>query len=216
MGPGTRIGGNLEYHSERQAEIPSGTVAGQVKFDQVEPRQRQAPILNGLFDFGGLVLLVGSGILGALMLIFAPRASARALEFGRQQPLVTFGLGLLALCVVPFATVLIAVTLVGIPLAVAIAALYWLGVLLAWPALGLLVGTELARLVRRDEPMPVLGALVVGLIVLHLVTHLPVVGGLVAFLGLAFGLGLIVQSVRRWRPAERVPAPAPMAAAAPA
>ena len=37
--------------------------------------------------------------------------------------------------------------------------------LLAWPALGLVVGTEVARRVRR-EPMPVLGALVVGLIVL--------------------------------------------------
>ena len=77
--------------------------------------------------------------------------------------------------------------------------LYWSGLLLAWPALGLVVGTELARLLRRGEPMPVLGAMVVGLIVLHLVTHLPIVGGLVAFLGLAFGLGLIVQSFRRFR-----------------
>ena len=73
----------------------------------------------------------------------------------------------------------------------------------------------MARLVRRGEPMPVLGAQVVGLIVLHLVTHLPILGGLVAFLGLAFGLGLIVQSFRRWpRPSESVRAPAPMAVAA--
>jgi hypothetical protein len=60
--------------------------------------------------------------------------------------------------------------------------------------------------------MPVLGALVVGLIVLHLLTHLPIVGGLVAFLGLAFGLGLIVQSFRRWRrPSEPGRAPVPVA-----
>jgi hypothetical protein len=212
IAPNTRIAGNLEYHSEQQVDIPSGTVAGQVKFDQVQRQQRQTPVLNGLFDFGGLVWLVGSAILGALMLIFAPRASARALELGRQQPVPTFGLGLLALLVAPFAIVLIFVTLVGMPLAIAVSALYWLGLLLAWPALGLVVGTELARLVRRGEPMPVLGALVVGLIVLHLVTHLPILGGLVAFLGLAFGLGLIVQSVRRWRrPTESVRAAAPVA-----
>jgi hypothetical protein len=77
---------------------------------------------------------------------------------------------------------------------------------------GLVVGAELARLVRRGEPMPVLGSLVVGLIVLHLVTHLPIVGGLLAFLGLAFGLGLIVQSFRRWR---RLPEPVRAAAAGP-
>ena len=212
LGPNTRIAGDLEYRSDHQADIPNGAVAGRVQFDQIEQRQQQAPVLNGLFDFGGLVWLCGSAILGALALIFAPRAAARAVELGRQQPVPTFGLGLLALCAVPVVAVLIGLTLVGLPFALAVAALYWLGLLLAWPALGLVVGTELARRVRRGEPMPVLGALVVGLIVLHLVTHLPIVGGLVAFLGLAFGLGLIVQSFRRWRrPSEPGRAAAPVA-----
>ena len=212
LGPSTRIAGDLEYRSETQAEIPSGTVAGRVQYDPIQREARQAPLLNGLFDFGGLVWLFGSAILGALAIIFAPRASARAVELGRQQPLLTFGVGLLALCTVPLAALLIGVTLVGIPLALAVGALYWLGLLLAWPALGLVVGTELARRVRRGEPMPVLGALVVGLIVLHLVTHLPILGGLVAFVGVAFGLGLIVQSFRRWRrPSPSMRAPAPMA-----
>jgi cytoskeletal protein CcmA (bactofilin family) len=212
MGPNTRIAGNLEYHSERQADIPSATVAGRVQYDPIQREPQQAPLLNGLFDFGGLVLLFGSAILGALAIVFAPRASARALELGRQQSLQTFGVGLLALCAVPFATVLIGVTLVGIPLAFAVAALYWLGLLLAWPALGLVVGSEVARLVRRGEPMPVLGALLVGLIVLHLATHLPILGGLVAFVGLAFGLGMIVQSFRRSRPtSESVRAAVPVA-----
>jgi hypothetical protein len=183
-----------------------------VQYDPIQRQPRQEPLLNGLFDFGGLVWLFGSAILGALAIIFAPRASARAAELGRRQPLATFGVGLLALCAVPVAAVLIGVTLVGLPLALVIAALYWVGLLLAWPALGLVVGTEIARRVRRGEPMPVLGALVVGLIVLHLVTHLPIVGGLVAFLGLAFGLGLIVQSFRRWRrPSEPGRAAVPVA-----
>jgi len=199
LAPNARIAADLEYRSDHQAQIPSGTVAGRVQFDQVEQRQRQAPLLNGLFDFGGLVWLFGSAILGALAIMLAPRASARAVELGRQQPLATFGLGLLALFAVPVTAILIGVTLVGIPLALAVAALYGLALMLALPALGLVVGTEIARRVRRGDPMPVLGALAVGLIVLHLVTHLPILGGLVSFLGLAFGLGLIVQSLRRWR-----------------
>jgi cytoskeletal protein CcmA (bactofilin family) len=213
IGPNTRIAGDLAYRSETQAEIPSGSVAGRVQFDPIEREQPQTPLLNGLFDFGGLIWLFGSAIIGALAIIFAPRASARAVEIGRQQPLLTFGVGLLALCAVPLAAVLIGVTLVGIPLALAVAMLYWCGLLLAWPALGLVVGTELARRVQRGEPMPVLGALVVGLIVLHLVTHLPIVGGLVAWLGLAFGLGLIVQSFRGFsrRPFEAGRTAAPVA-----
>lgn len=112
------------------------------------------------------------------------------------------------------AAVLVGVTLVGLPVAFVVAALYWLGLLLALPALSLVAGTEVARRVRR-ESIPAIGALLVGLIVLHLVTTLPVVGGLVTFLGLAFGLGLLVQSVRRWRqPLQpgRAPVPVPVAA----
>src|SRR5207302_7897012 len=135
VSPNARIAGGLEYHSEHQADISPGAVAGQVRFDQIQPKQRQEPLLNGLFDFGGLIWLSGSAILGALAIVLAPRASARAVELGRQQPLPTFGVGLLVLCLVPIAALLIGVTLVGIPLAFAFAALYWLGLLLAWPAL---------------------------------------------------------------------------------
>jgi hypothetical protein len=64
--------------------------------------------------------------------------------------------------------------------------------------------------------MPVLAALAVGLIVLHLVTHLPIVGGLVTFCGLAYGLGLIVQSFRRWRRTPSEPGRAAVPVAVPA
>src|SRR5437660_3498589 len=127
LGPSTRIAGDLEYRSETQAEIPSGTVAGRVQYDPIQREARQAPLLNGLFDFGGLVWLFGSALLGALAIIFAPRASARAVELGRQQPVQTFGVGLLVLFSVPLMVVLIAVTLVGIPIALALGALYWVG-----------------------------------------------------------------------------------------
>jgi cytoskeletal protein CcmA (bactofilin family) len=214
VGPNTRIGGNLDYYSEQQVQVPSGAVAGQVQFRPIEREERQRPVFNGLFDFGGLVWLIGSAILGGLLVMLAPRASARAVELGRQQPLLTFALGLLVLCAAPLAAILIGVTLVGLPLAFVVAALYFLGLVVAWPALGLAVGTEVARRVRRGSSLPVLGALALGLILLHLVTHMPVLGGLVGFLGLTFGLGLIVQSVRRWRRPESNIAPRPATALA--
>jgi cytoskeletal protein CcmA (bactofilin family) len=211
LGSNARIAGNLEYYSEHPIDT-SGMVAGLVQYHQIEREQRQPPVLNGLFDFGGLIWLIGSALLGALAIILAPRASARAVELGRQEPLQTFGLGLLALCAVPLAAILVGITLVGIPLALVAAALYGLGLMLAWPALGLTVGTEVSHWVRRDREMAVLGQLVVGLIVLHLATHVPVLGGLVASLGLMFGLGLIVQSFRRWRrPLEPARAAVPVA-----
>ena len=154
LGPNTRIAGDLNYRSDTEAEIPSGAVAGRVQYQPIERATRQEPLLNGLFDFGSLIWLFGSAIIGGLAIILAPRASARAVELGRQQPLQAFSVGLLTLFAVPVAAVLIGVTLVGMPLAFVVTALYWLGLLLAWPAVGLVVGTELARRTRpgHDDP----------------------------------------------------------------
>ena len=215
VAPTARLASSLEYQAKQEATLPNGTVAGGVRFEPAEQRPPQpAPLLGGLFDLGGLLWLAGSFLLGAVALVLMPRASARAVELGRQQPWQSFGLGLLVLVGVPIAAVLVGLTLIGLPLAVSLVALYILGLLLAWPALGLIIGTELARRVPPDRRLPVLGVLGLGLIVLHLATHLPFVGGLVALCGLIFGLGLLAQALRRGRrPTEQPHAAAPVAVA---
>lgn len=216
VAPTARIAGNLDYQAKQEASLPSGAVSGAVSFTSAPQQAPQpAPLLNGLFDLGGLIALVGTFLIGALAIILAPRAAARANELGRQQPWLSFGLGLVVLVCVPVAAVLVAITLVGIPVAVCLIAVYVLGFLLAWPAVGLVVGTQLTRLVRADRPRPVLGALALGLIVLHLVSHVPFIGGLVALCAIVFGLGLEIQALRRWRrPTEQPRDTAPMAMAA--
>lgn len=216
VAPTAHLAGNLEYRANQEAPLPGGAVAGTVQFDPAPQRAPQpAPLLNGLFDLGGLIGLVGSFLLGAVSIILMPRAVARAAELGRQQPWQSFGFGLLALLCVPIVVLVVAVTLVGLPIAVALVALYITGILVAWPLVGLVVGTQLARLARPRQPLPILANLAIGLIVLHLLTHVPFVGGLVVFCSVVFGLGLIVQAVRRWRRTVDTPRmAAPVAAAA--
>jgi hypothetical protein len=159
--------------------------------------------------------LIGSAIVGVLAVMLLPRGSARAVELGRQQPLQSFGWGALVLIGVPIAATIVGLTLIGLPLSLTLLALYTVALLLAWPAVGLVVGTELARRFSSDRPLHVLGALFLGLIILHLVTHLPVVGGLIACVALIYGLGLVTQSVRRWRrPGSQPVIPTPVAVAA--
>jgi hypothetical protein len=136
-------------------------------------------------------------------------------ELSRQRPWQSFGLGLVVLVGVPMACMLVAVTLVGIPLAVCVLALYVFGILLAWPAVGLLLGTQLAALANADRPLPVLANLAVGLIALHLVTHVPFIGPLAGLCSIILGLGMLAQAVRRWRRTSEYPraaTPVPVAA----
>jgi cytoskeletal protein CcmA (bactofilin family) len=216
VAPTAHLAGSLDYQAKQEAALPSGTVTGEVRFAPT-PQQapRPAPLLNGLFDLGGLLWLCGTFLVGTLAVVLLPRAAARAVELGRQQPWQSFGLGLLVLVVTPIAMILIGLTLIGLPVSLSLAALYTLGLLLAWPAAGLVVGTELARRVPAARPLPVLGTLALGLVVLHLVTHLPFIGGLLTICGLILGLGLVAQAVRRWRrPTEQPAIAIPLAAAA--
>jgi len=217
VAPTAHLAGSLDYSAKQEAVLPPGATTGAVHYTpapQQEPEPAPAPVLNGLFDLGGLVGLVGIFLLGAAAIILMPRAAARATELGRQQPWQSFGLGLLVLVGVPIASLVVAITLVGIPVAVCMWALYVFGVLLAWPAVGLLVGTQLAGLVRADRPLPVLGNLAVGLIALHLVAHVPFIGPLAVVCTIIFGLGMLAQAVRRWKRTSEQPQPAaPMAVA---
>jgi cytoskeletal protein CcmA (bactofilin family) len=195
--PSARIGGALEYRSEREASIPPGTVAGPVNFvrtERDEPRAPQPDPLNGLFGLGGLIWLFGTAVLGTLAITLLPDAAERVVLAGRQRPLQSFGLGLAALLLIPIAALFVAITIIGLPLMLAVSLLYGLGLLLAWPALGLLLGLLIGMLVRRGQRMHNIWALLLGLVILHLATHLPYLGGLLGFLGLAFGLGLVIQA----------------------
>jgi cytoskeletal protein CcmA (bactofilin family) len=206
VAPTAQLAGSLDYQAKQEATLPPGTVNGDVQFTPAPQQAPQPePLLNGLFDLGGLIGLCGSFLVGALAVWLMPRASDHLVELSRQQPWQSFGLGLLVLIGVPIAMVVVAATLIGLPVALCVLAVYLLGVLLAWPAVSLVVGMQLTRLVRPEHPLPVLGALALGLIVLHLVTHLPFVGGLIAFCAIVFGLGLVTQLVRRWRQTTEQP-----------
>lgn len=211
-----RLAGSLDYQAKQEAAVPPGSVSGAVQFTPAPQQQPQpTPLLNNLFDLGGLIGLCGSFLVGALAILLMPRASARATELGRQQPWLSFALGLVVLVGVPIVSLVVAVTLIGIPVAISLFALYVLGILLAWPAVGLIVGTLLTQQVSPRRPLPVLGALAVGLIVLHLVTHVPFVGPLLVLCTVIFGLGLQAQAIRRWRrPVEQSPSAAPLPMAA--
>jgi cytoskeletal protein CcmA (bactofilin family) len=215
VAPTARVLGSLDYQAKQAAAVPESAVAGGVKFTPA-PQNEPAPtpVLNGLFDLGGMIGLVASFLIGALAIVLMPRASARAAELGRQRPWQSFALGLIVLLGVPIASVVIGLTLVGLGVAVGLVALFVVSILVAWPAVGLVIGTQLTRLVSPRQPLHVLGTLAVGLIVLHLLTHIPYVGGLVAICVLIFGLGLVVQSLRQRRSADYAPtAPLQMAAA---
>jgi hypothetical protein len=152
-------------------------------------------------------------VLGFLLLAFAPRLfpAVRDAATTRVGSSIGWGVGLFFL--LPIGSVLLLVTVVGIPLGVflllALALLYTLGYAVA--TLG--VGTKLARSSRSRFVV-----FLAGWVVLRLLALIPFVGGWLWFLGSVWGLGLLAAAIRSGptdEPAGPVPPmpPVPMGVA---
>lgn len=194
LGPAARIGGDLVYEGTlNRAE--GATVSGQVRQDG--DLSVGAPFAGGaapafpplVFDIFGFLANL---FLGVVLLLAFPRFSERVLGTGLAAPLKAGGIGLLTLVAVPVALVLVALTIIGIPLSL-LGALLFVGLLWAGGVYGrYLIGSWLLSLADREGRWI---ALVLGLVVVGLAVQIPILGGLIDVLVLLFGLGALALSL---------------------
>lgn len=144
-------------------------------------------------------------ILGLLLLAFAPRLFPAVGEATINGIGSSIGWGFGLFFLLPIGSVLLLVTLVGIPLGIftllALAFLYTLGYVVATIGLG-------SRLLRTTRSRFV--AFLGGWVVLRLLALIPFVGGWLWFLGSVWGLGLLAVAIRRGHAGETTVPPQPM------
>ena len=144
-------------------------------------------------------------ILGLLLLAFAPRLFPAVREAATNGIGSSIGWGFGLFFLLPIGSVLLLITLVGIPLGLftllALAFLYTLGYVVAIVGLG-------SRLLRTTQSRFV--AFLGGWVVLRLLALIPFVGGWLWFLGSVWGLGLLAVAIRRGHAGDTTAPPQPM------
>lgn len=192
---GAEVGGDLSAREEPVVE-DGATVRGQI-------RRRAFDLDRGPFPFFArlavwIAVSVSLLALGFLLLLLFPRAMDAIDLAWRTQMGGSIGWGLLLLVGLPVVGVLIAITIVGIPLGVglllALALLYATG----YVAASWILGRQLIK-----PPTSRALALLVGVLILRVVALIPFVSGIVGALAAAFGLGAI--AVASWRAGRVVP-----------
>ena len=194
LGPGATIGGELRYDAETLTRDPGATVAGGVVRD--DSLQSLGPGFAGLTlpTWVGVVYgLLANLLLGAILLALFPAFSTRVAAEATERPLRAGGVGLLTLVAVPLALVLVAVTIVGIPLSLVGALVFGLTVWVAVVYGQYAVGSWALDLVDRPNRW---AALVVGLVGFAILGAIPIVGGLFELLAFLLGMGALVLTLR--------------------
>lgn len=189
LGPNAVLEGDLEYEG-RLARAEGAAVGGSVVR---RPGMRVGPVgfvpRAAMFVYG----LLANALLGALLLLAFPTFSADVAARATADPLRTAGVGLVVAVGVPLALVLLAVTLVGIPLSIGGALVF--GVV-AWTAAvygRFAVGTWVLSFTELESRWL---ALALGLVVVAAVARLPLVGGLVRLAVFLVGLGALALALR--------------------
>jgi hypothetical protein len=151
-----------------------------------------------------LAVSVSTLVIGLVLLWLLGRGAAWILEAGRTSIGPAIGWGLLVCFGLPILAIIALVTLVGIPLGLGVLAALWLIYALGYGATAWIVGRRILR-----EPTAWVLAFLVGWGILRVLALIPILGGLVWFAAVVFGLGTLL--VANWR-ARTTHRPAPTAA----
>lgn len=190
----TRVEGNLTYRTATQDGLVLGddvTIRGEIDY-QGKPRNFQARSRFDSHNFylWELLWFVGAFVVGWLVFTLTPSLGRIELGGGKES-ITTAGLGFLVLVTVPIVAIIIAITVVGLPLSF-ITIMAWLT---AWYLAKIVIAHLVGRSVlasRSDDPGLAL-ALFVGLIIVTIAINLPFLGGVINLLATVLGLGLMVQ-----------------------
>ena len=199
------IDGNLEYSSEVEATI-NGTVNGQVIYTESDTSFDTQSFLRALTIGFSLWAFAGAALVALVLVLLFPAIWRRADAKLAARPLMTAAYGSIVLLLTLPIVVLLAVTFIGIPLALVVLLLWILAVYIAKFFTAYAVGSRLLTLAGSREPINSSGkaylAILIGLILYYLIRIVPGIGLLVRFLTSIVGLGMMLSLYHRERPSK--------------
>jgi cytoskeletal protein CcmA (bactofilin family) len=141
---------------------------------------------------------VSTLVVGLVLMWLVGRGALGILEAGRNQVGPSIGWGLLAFFGLPLVGILALVTIVGIPLGFGLLAALGLIYALGYGASAWILGRQVVR-----EPASWILAFLAGWAILRVVALVPILGGLMWFVAVVFGLGALLVAVSRARSGSR-------------
>jgi cytoskeletal protein CcmA (bactofilin family) len=190
--PSARILGPLTYKGSTEARIAEGAVVnGPITYDRIP--EREARRARAFPAVSTLLFALHVFLAGLLVVIFLPRVETSVVEMLRRQPGRSLLAGFVVLVTTPVGALLLAISVLGLPIGLALGALYAMALFGGVLVTAFFVGDAEARLFKTG-PIITRGQhallLLAGVLTLALLRSL--LGGLVVFASLLFGLGALV------------------------
>ena len=200
--PSARIYGDVSYSGPHEIKVhPGAMIQGSITRTESAiaiPRPKVRipglPALKPLLMFGLLAA-------GMLLLAVFPHFTVESARLLRGSALKSLGLGTAILFSLPPIIMLLMITIIGIPLALVLAAAYAIALLAGYLVTAFFIGDRLLEFSRKAPPTYAwrVGALAVALLLLWLLRAIPYLGGIAILFALIFGMGaMLLQTFARY------------------
>jgi len=198
------VGGDLTYWSEEEASISDGSeVGGEVvrnetkAFDKTEiefDEELAKSAGKAVFSVYKLFSFLAALLVGLLMIKFYPKYMDKVSGNLSKNAGRSFVYGIVLLIGVPIVSVILLITLIGIPISMALMFTYFVYIYLTKLFVSYWFGMTLAKKANKKVSPYLL--LTMGLVIFYLITLVPVIGWLISFLSVTIGFGAAALACR--------------------
>lgn len=190
------IAGDLNYWSNKEAINQDARIGGRINFHKIEQvnfekqRRDAGRTATGFAQGLSLLSFLTHLILGLLFIRFLPVFSRNISNTLLDKPGKSILVGLLTMFLFPVIFIALLLTLIGIPVAFIILAI--LLILLYFLKIFISLATGIVTLRLMNKETSLIWTFILGLVIVTILTHLPVIGPILSFLATLFALGAIL------------------------
>lgn len=201
LSPNSQINGNLTYWSDVKAQIQEGAQIEGETIHNLPPLETKkegldiAGKLKGINLALKLISLVSAFIIGLLLIKLFPRHTQNTADSIVTRPLPNLGMGLLAIILTPILFIILAITIVGIPIAIILLITLFVTIYFSKIYVALAFGQK--ALNSLGQKAKSVWALLLGLIIYGVITLIPVIGQIIIILTVLAGTGAILIEKKR-------------------
>ena len=207
--PGASIDGDVRYSSDRDPDVDSrvrirGTLT-RSRDSETREFQREWSDIGWL---GQLYLYAVAVLAGLVFMALMPDYVGRSVRLVRRSFWKSLLAGAIWFVLIPIIIVLVAMTVIGLPVALLMGLAYGIMLYASKIIVGLALGGILLRRRGHQSFGPACGALLLGMLFLYLAANLPIVGAWITWMILLTGLGALLLGMRSAPAAVPPPLPA--------
>ncbi len=193
---GASISGNLTYTSNHKAQINQGIVAGSVRQEiPTRPEKREkSPQQKTAGWLGGKILGILSFSLLGLLLVYLWPKKLKALYGEMVDNKGRYMLhGAVVMFLTPILAIIVAITVIGLPLAFVIMLLWLVALVVSRVLVGFVVGEYILRQYSKKYKENVWIITLLGMTVITLAFEIPFLGWLLSLVAFWWGTGALVN-----------------------